>query len=53
MLQGVQNEMVKCVAGAFHTAPRDALLEITPMLPMKHHLEKLTYTSTLRIYRLP
>ena len=33
-LQTVQNEMVKVVAGSFRTAPREALLEITCMLPM-------------------
>jgi hypothetical protein len=53
MLQQVQNEMVKVVAGAFHTAPREPLLQITRMLPMRHFLEKLTYTSALRLYRLP
>ncbi len=53
MLQRVQNEMVKVTAGAFHTAPREALLEMTRMLPMRHHLEKLTCTSALRLYRLP
>jgi hypothetical protein len=29
MLQQVQNDMVKVVAGSFHTAPREALLELT------------------------
>jgi hypothetical protein len=53
MLQQVQNEMVKVVTGAFHTAPREPLLQITRMLPMRHFLEKLTYTSALRLYRLP
>jgi hypothetical protein len=45
MLQQVQNEMVKVVTGSFHTAPRETLLQITRMLPMRHFLEKLTYTS--------
>jgi hypothetical protein len=45
--------MVKVVAGSFHTAPREALLELTRMLPMRHFIEKLTYTSALRLYRLP
>jgi hypothetical protein len=53
MLQHVQNDMVKVVAGSFHTAPREALLELTRMLPMRHFIEKLTYTSALRLYRLP
>ena len=53
MLQGVQNQMVKVVTGAFHTAPCKALLELMWMLPMRHHLAKLTHTSTLRLYRLP
>jgi hypothetical protein len=29
MLQQVQNDMVKVVTGSFHTAPREALLELT------------------------
>jgi hypothetical protein len=41
------------VAGAFRTAPREALLHITRMLPMRHFIEKLTHTSALRLYRLP
>jgi hypothetical protein len=53
MLQRVQNEMVKQVTGAFHTAPREALLHFTRMVPMRHYIEKLTYTSALRLYRLP
>jgi hypothetical protein len=52
-LQQVQNEMVKVVTGSFHTAPRETLLQVTRMLPMHHFLEKLTYTSVLRLYRLP
>jgi hypothetical protein len=53
MLQQVQNKMVKVVTGAFHTAPHEPLLQITCMLPMHHFLENLTYTSALRLYRLP
>jgi hypothetical protein len=53
MLQRVQNDMVKVVAGSFHTAPHEALLQLTRMLPMQHFVEKLTYTSALRLYRLP
>ena len=53
MLQRVQNEMVKMVTGSFRTAPREALLHITRMLPMRHYIEKLTHTSALRLYRLP
>jgi hypothetical protein len=53
MLQRVQNEMVKQVTGAFRTAPREALLHFTRMVPMHHYIEKLTYTSALRLYRLP
>jgi hypothetical protein len=45
--------MVKVVSGSFHTAPREALLQLTRMLPMWHFVEKLTYTSALRLYRLP
>ena len=47
MLQRVQNDMVRTVTGAFRMAPRDALLHITRMLPMKHFIEKLTHTSAL------
>jgi hypothetical protein len=53
MLQRVQNEMVKQVTGAFRTAPREALLHFTRMVPMRHYIEKLTYMSALRLYRLP
>ena len=53
MLQRVQNDMVKVVAGSFHTAPREALLQLTRMLPMRLHVEKLTLTSALCLYRLP
>jgi hypothetical protein len=53
MVQRVQNNMVKQVTGAFRTAPRGALLHITCMMPMKFYIEKLTYTSALRLYRLP
>jgi hypothetical protein len=45
MLQKVHNNMVKVVSGAFRTAPREALLQLTRMLPMRHHLDKLTHTS--------
>jgi hypothetical protein len=53
MVQRVQNDMVKQVTGAFRTAPRGALLHFTRMIPMKYYIEKLTYTSALRLYRLP
>ena len=51
--QVVQNEMVCMVAGAFCTAPREALCHLTHMLPMEIYLKKLTFTSALRLYRLP
>jgi hypothetical protein len=53
MVQHVQNDMVRQVTGAFCTAPREPLLHFTCMLPMKHFIEKLTYTLALRLYRLP
>jgi hypothetical protein len=53
MVQQVQNDMVKQVTGAFRTAPQGALLHITRMMPMRHYIEKLMYTSALRLYRLP
>ena len=52
-LQRVQNEGVKIITGLFRTAPREALLQIARMLPMRHFLEKLSHTSALRLYRLP
>jgi hypothetical protein len=53
MVQRVQNDMVRQVTGAFRTAPREPLLHFTRMMPMKFFIEKLTYTSALRLYRLP
>jgi hypothetical protein len=53
MVQQVQNDMVRQVTGAFRTAPREPLLHFTRMLPMKFFIKKLTYTSALRLYRLP
>jgi hypothetical protein len=53
MVQWVQNDMVRQVAGAFRTAPQEPLLHITRMIPMKFYIEKLTYTLVLRLYRLP
>jgi hypothetical protein len=53
MVQWVQNDMVRQVTGAFRTAPREPLLHFTRMIPMKHFIKKLTYTSALRLYRLP
>ena len=53
MLQHVQNKMVKLVTGSFCTAPREALLHIAHMLPMRHYIEKPMHTSALRLYRLP
>jgi hypothetical protein len=44
---------VKVMSGAFRTAPCEALLQLTQMLPMQHHLDKLTHTSVLQLYRLP
>jgi hypothetical protein len=53
MVQRVQNDMVRQVTGVFRTAPREPLLHFTRMLPMKFFIKKLTYTSALRLYRLP
>ena len=52
-VQGVFNEGVKVISGAFRTAPREALHKITRVLPARHYLEKLTATSALRIYHVP
>jgi hypothetical protein len=53
MVQWVQNDMVRQVARAFRTVPREPLLHITRMIPMKFYIEKLMYTLVLRLYRLP
>jgi hypothetical protein len=53
MVLRVQNNMVKQVTGAFCMAPQEALLHFMCMMLMKHFIEKLTYTSALRLYRLP
>jgi hypothetical protein len=53
MLQRMQNDMVKQVMGVFHMAPWEALLHFMRMVPMRHYIEKLTYTSALQLYRLP
>jgi hypothetical protein len=45
MLQHVQNDMVKVVAGSFHTVPHKVLLQLTRMLPMQHFVGKLTYVA--------
>ena len=52
-VQGVFNEGVKVISRAFRTALREALHEITQVLPARHYLEKLTATSTLRLYHVP
>ena len=52
-LQVVQNEGVKIIAGAFRTAPRDALHEHLRIFPMHIRINMLTKTSALRLYRLP
>jgi hypothetical protein len=52
-LQTVQNERVKIIVGAFRTAPRDALHEHLCIFPMHIHLNMLTKTSALCLYRLP
>lgn len=52
-LQVVQNEGVKIIAGAFRTAPCDALHEHLRIFPMHIRVNMLTKTSALRLYRLP
>ena len=52
-LQVIHNEMVCMVAGAFRTAPCEALTILTCMLPMEHYINKLHYTSASQLYRLP
>ena len=51
--QMVFNEGVKVISGAFRTAPREALHELTRVLPARHFFDKLTHTSALRLYRVP
>ena len=52
-IQLVMNKGVKVVAGAFRTAPRLALHELLRILPASYYIEKLTQTSSLRLYRVP
>jgi hypothetical protein len=52
-VQGVFNEGVKVISGAFRTAPREPLHEFLQILPARHFIEKLTHTSALRLYRVP
>ena len=51
--QLVFNEGVKIISGAFRTAPREALHELTRILPARLFFDKLTQTSALRLYRIP
>ena len=51
--QLVFNEGVKIISGAFRTAPREALHELTRILPARFFFDKLTQTSALRLYRIP
>ena len=51
--QVVFNEGVKVISGAFRTAPREPLHELTRVLPARHFFDKLTATSALRLYRVP
>jgi hypothetical protein len=52
-VQGVFNEGVKVISGAFCTAPREPLHKFLQILPACHFIEKLTHTSALRLYRVP
>src|SRR6266702_5738228 len=52
-VQMVMNEGVKVVSGAFWTAPHATLHELTRILPTSYYIEKLTQTSSLRLYRVP
>jgi len=49
----VMNKGVKVVSGAFRTAPRATLHELTRILPTSYYIEKLTQTSSLRLYHAP
>src|SRR6201996_4839746 len=51
--QLVFNEGVKVISGSFRTAPREALHELTRVLPARFFFDKLTATSALRLYRVP
>jgi hypothetical protein len=52
-VQGVFNEGVKVISGAFRTAPWEPLHEFLRILPARHFIEKLMHTSALRLYRVP
>ena len=51
--QLVFNQGVKVISGAFRTAPRETLHELTRVLPARHFFDKLTHTSALRLLRVP
>ena len=53
MVQQVINDGVKLIAGAFRTAPREPLHELTRVPPAFYYLDKLTTTCALRLYRVP
>ena len=53
LTQAVFNDGVKVISGAFRTAPREPLHEITRVPPARFFFDKLTTTSALRLYRVP
>ncbi len=47
------NKGVKVVSRAFWTTPWATLHELTRILPASYYIQKLTQTSSLRLYRVP
>ena len=52
-IQLVLNEGCKVIAGAFWTCPQEPLHKLLHVLPACFYLDKLTQTSTLRLYCVP
>jgi hypothetical protein len=51
-LQMVQNEVVRVIAGAFHTTPCKPLHQLLTILPMEMRLTMLTQNTAFRLYRV-
>jgi len=51
-LQLVQNKAVKVIAGAFCTAPQEALHQLLTILPIDLRLRMLTQNTTLCLYKV-
>ena len=52
-LQTVQNEAVRIISGTFRTTPREPLHQLLTIIPMGLHLDMLTQSTALRLYKAP